>query len=195
MDSQSTPMADDAWTSNGNGNGSTSTMDKAREQTNHLVHQAQQKAGEMVGQAGDQVKSQLSSQKERASDSLETMAQALRETGKSLQDQQYEAVGKYIDTAAEQLDRVSTYLQEKDVDELMGQVQDFARSRPALILGATFVLGFLAARLIKNAETDGSSQSDFTPSAQPDFSSSGYAQSSFSSSDNPPSGATSAFNV
>jgi len=147
-----TPITDPTWNGNGNGNG-TDVMDKARQGTSQLVHQAQAKAGEMMGLAGDQVKTQLSSQKDRATDGLQGIVEVIRQTGQSLKDQNYDSAGHLADSAAEQIERISGYLKEHDVEQIVGEVQNFARSQPAVILGATFALGFLAARLVKNADT------------------------------------------
>lgn len=182
MDNNTNPIPEQSWTPNGNGNGSgTGLMDKAREQTTQAVHQAQQKAGEAVGQAREQVKSQLSEQKEKATEGIHTVAEVLRQTGRSLRDQNYDSAGQYAETAADQVDQFSEYLRDKDMDQLMNQVQDFARSRPALILGATFALGFLAARLIKNADTGGgaSASPDRPFSESTHFSDPAYSGSNF----------------
>jgi len=168
MDNANTPPTSDP-TLNGNGNGNgTDVIDKARQGTTQLVHQAQVKASEMMGLAGDQVKTQLSTQKDRATDGLQGIVEVIRQTGKSLKDQNYDSAGQLADTAADQIERISGYLQGHDVEQLMGEVQSFARSQPAVLLGATFALGFLAARLIKNADTGrGGSQGsqDYLPPA------------------------------
>jgi len=183
MDNAANPGPEDAWSHNGNGSGNgTSPLDKAKEQINPMLQQAQQKAGEILGQAGDQVKSQLATQKEQASESLKSVAHVLRSAGDSLREEQYGSVGQYADSAAEQVEQIASFLNERDVDEIMHQVQEFARSKPALILGATFALGFFAARLLKNAETGGGAPSqDYTPSRYPEpaYSGAGYPGSNF----------------
>jgi len=158
-----TPITDPSYSVSGNGHG-TDLMDKARQGTGQLVQQAQAKAGEMMGLAGDQVKTQLSSQKDRATDGLQGIVEVIRQTGQNLKEQNYDSAGQVADTAAEQIERISGYLKEHDVEQIVGEVRNLARSQPALILGATFALGFLAARLIKNADSNGGSSTDTPPS-------------------------------
>jgi len=188
MDSSANPVTDTTWESNGNGNGNgsgTGLMDKARDQIQPLVTQAQEKAGEVMGQARSQVTTQITDQKTRAIEGLENVSQILRQTGQSLREQDNGAVSQYADKAADQIDHFAVYLMEKDVDEIVGQVQEFARSQPALILGATFALGFLAARLLKNAETGSGSQpryddySSGTSNLDSDFGQQSFAGSTF----------------
>lgn len=151
----STPVSGSTWDAdNGNGNGASaveSTMDKAKQQTSQVLQQAQEKAGEVMGQARGQIVTQLAEKKGVAAEGLSNISLALRQASMSLQGQNQEKVGHYAETAAEQLERFGDYLQEQDVEQIIDNVQDYARRNPALILGSTFALGFLAARFLKNA--------------------------------------------
>ena len=53
--------------------------------------------------------------------------------------------------AANRLEQLSKYIREKDPKQLLGDVQNFGRRRPALLVGGAFLLGFAGARLIKSA--------------------------------------------
>ena len=56
-----------------------------------------------------------------------------------------------IDRAADQLDRFSTRLRERNVSELLHDAQQLARRQPALFIGGAFVLGLLGARFLKSS--------------------------------------------
>jgi len=148
MDNTATPFAEDATSHNGNGQ---STLSKAKEQINPLIHQAQEKAGGMMDQAREQFVSRMTEQKGTVAEGLSSVSLALRQAGLSLQGQNQEKVGHYAEDAADQLERFGNYLQEQDVEQILDGVQDYARRNPTVILGATFALGFLAARFLKNA--------------------------------------------
>lgn len=120
-----------------------------------VLQQASQKASEMADQARTQVVSKLGDQKERATGSLETVAQALRQTGQQLREQDQEPFGKFADGAADVVDRFSGYLNQRDIHQIIGEVEGFARRQPALFLGGAFTLGLLAARFLKSS-SDGS---------------------------------------
>jgi hypothetical protein len=51
--------------------------------------------------------SQLGAQKDRATDGLGSVAQAVRHSGQQLRDQQHETIAQYIEQAADQLDNTS----------------------------------------------------------------------------------------
>jgi len=93
--------------------------------------------------------SQLSSQKTKATDGIGTVAQAVRQTTQHLREHQHETIARYVDEAANQLERVSNQLRDKDVGELMQDAQRFARRQPAVFIGSAFAIGLLGARFLK----------------------------------------------
>jgi hypothetical protein len=134
------------------GNGGTNTAtDADRSPAPPLVQQAQQQAGQMMDKARTQVMDQLAGQKERAAGSVKSVAQALRQTGQQLRDQDQGAVAPVAESAAEYVERFSRYLQERDIRQMIDEVEGFARREPAMFLGGAFALGFLAARFLKSS--------------------------------------------
>jgi hypothetical protein len=128
-----------------------------------MVQQAQEKAGQLVDQAKDQVKTQLSSQKERAAGTLGSVAEALRQTGENLRQGEQAPVGDLASSAANWIDQFSGSLRDKDVDQMLAEAESFARRNPTVFIGSAFALGFLAARFLK------SSSADLSPGLDTDF--------------------------
>jgi len=122
-----------------------------KETAGQVSQQAQHTAGQVVDQARQQVSSRLTDQKDRASEGLTSVAQALRQTSQQLRQQDQQAVTGYIETAASQVERISNYLKQNDLGGLIDDVEHFARRQPALFLGGTFVLGLLGARFLKSS--------------------------------------------
>jgi ElaB/YqjD/DUF883 family membrane-anchored ribosome-binding protein len=105
---------------------------------------------------------QLSNQKERATSSIGSVAQAVRQSAQPLRDNRQDVIAQYVEKAADQLDRFSTRLRDRDVSDIVDDVQRFARQRPALFVGAAFAAGILAARFLKSSADSGrSGQSDW----------------------------------
>jgi len=126
-------------------------MDQVQGTVGQVVDQAQSAAGQVSEQAKQQASSQLESQKGRAVDSLVTVAQALRQTGQHLQQQDQSAVAGYVEQAAERVETVTNYLRGRDVPQLMADTQDFARRQPALFLTGAIALGFLGGRFLMSS--------------------------------------------
>ncbi len=117
----------------------------------HVQERAQQEASEYAEQGREKAVGQLATQKERASSELEGIARALHTTGGQLEEQEQHSVARYINQAAEQTERFSEYLSEREANELVGEVEDFARNRPAVFLGGAFAIGVAAARFLRSS--------------------------------------------
>jgi hypothetical protein len=97
----------------------------------------------------------LMQQKDQAVQKLGSFAGAIREAGRKLQDEDQESFGRYADQAATQMEKVSNYLREKDVSTFIRDTETFARRRPDLFLGGTFLAGLLLARFLKSSSPEG----------------------------------------
>jgi hypothetical protein len=96
--------------------------------------------------------SQLNTQKDRATDGIGNVAQAVRQSTQQLRDQRHDRIADYVDQAAGQLERFSNTLKQKNVSELLDEAQRFARRNPALFIGGAFALGLLSARFFKSSQ-------------------------------------------
>jgi hypothetical protein len=111
-------------------------------------------SGGIMNRVREQAGSQLNTQKNRATDGLGTVAHAVRETTQRLRDDNHETVARYAEQAAEQIERFSQGLRNKDVGELMHDAQRLARRQPALFVGGAFTLGLLGARFLKSSSPE-----------------------------------------
>ena len=127
----------------------------------------------LVGRVRERATAQLATQKDKATDGLGSVARAVRDTTQHLRTNQHETVAQYAEKAADQIERFSQRLKEKDVSELLNDAQQLARRQPALFIGGAFALGLLGARFLKSssARAAGGSRSiyrdepGFTPGA------------------------------
>jgi glutamate synthase domain-containing protein 2 len=73
---------------------------------------------------------------------LQSLAQALNQTSQQLQQQGQQSVAQYTTKAADQVEHLAHYLHQRDLNQLIGEAQDYARqhlepSRLALPLPAS----------------------------------------------------------
>ena len=94
---------------------------------------------------------QLTTQKSRATDTIGSLATAMRGTTNTFREQKQDVVAQYVERAAEQLDRFSSHLREREVTDLLDDAGRFARRQPALFIGAAFAAGVIAARFLKSS--------------------------------------------
>ena len=105
----------------------------------------------IVDRVKESATAQLSTQKDRATDGLGTVASAVRQTTQSLRDQHHDTVAGYVEQAADQIERLSERLKNKDVSELLNDAQRLAQRKPALFVGGAFALGLVGARFLKSS--------------------------------------------
>src|SRR6185369_15842361 len=111
-----------------------------------LLQHAKQATGQIVNKVQEQAGTQLNRQKETAASELSQVANAVRRLRENLPQQDLgpiaRAVGDYGEKAANNLERLSSYIREQDPKQLLNDVQNFGRRQPALLLGGAFLLGF-----------------------------------------------------
>ena len=129
----------------GQAQGQGNMVDAAKEKIQQLASQARQSAGQ-------QVESRFSDGKQRATQTLGSVAQSLHSSSQQLRDQQQNAIGKYADQAANKIEEVSRYLENASLSNVATRVEDFARREPALFIGGAVALGFLGARFLKSSQ-------------------------------------------
>lgn len=143
------------------GNQGTSGQQAGGEQG--LLTHAKEAGGEIVSKVQERAGSQINRQKETAAAEISQVANAVRRIRESLPGEESGAVARfaaeYGDKAADSLERLSKYVREQDPKQLINDVQNFGRRRPALLLGGAFLLGFAGARLIKSSMDTGSHHS------------------------------------
>jgi hypothetical protein len=74
--------------------------------------------------------------------------------GEELRKQGKDDPARLVDQAAEQTEKVGSYLQERSPDELLRDIEDFGRQRPWAVLAGGMVLGIAAARFLKASSRD-----------------------------------------
>jgi DNA-directed RNA polymerase subunit RPC12/RpoP len=140
-------------------------VNQAQQKVGEVAEQVQEKAGEVAGQVREQAATRLSSQKDQAAGRLWTVAWAFRSVGDNLREQDEPQIAQITDKVAEQVERATSYLGHRDINQIANDVQRFARRQPALFLGGAMALGFLGARFLKSSSRAATS-SDYGQSQQ-----------------------------
>ncbi|MBA2442009.1 MAG: hypothetical protein H0V53_06340 [Rubrobacter sp.] len=143
-------MGQDRNDNPGNSNGG-GEEGQAKQQSREVAQQAENQVSHYTEEGLQRVKGQLATQKERAAGELDGISRALQSAGDQLREQEQGSIGRYADQAAEQTERLSGYLNERDADQLISEAEDLARHQPAVFLGAAFALGAVAARFLKSS--------------------------------------------
>ncbi|HEX2166000.1 MAG TPA: hypothetical protein VHG09_02070 [Longimicrobiales bacterium] len=124
--------------------------DEARDKTSHLAQEGREKAHEIGDKAQQIARTRAEEQKQRLTSGIRTFADALRRGCDDLSEDQNQ-FRPMLNTAADRVEGVSRYLEQRDVDTLTGDVRRFAREHTPLFIGGAFALGFAGARFLKSS--------------------------------------------
>lgn len=124
--------------------------EQVKGEARNLANQAKDQTKQVASQARDQVQQIVTQQKDQVAERLGGLAGVLHDTANRLrEDERSGPFGGYADQVATQVDRLSTYLRNNDLRGFVRDTEGFARRRPDLFLGGTFLAGLMLARFLK----------------------------------------------
>jgi len=118
------------------GAGQRGLSDQARAAT----EQAKQRAAESFGR-----------QKTSVTHDMRDVARALRTTAEQCEGQQQSFIAGYARRAADGVERLGDVLEQKDLREMVRDLEQICRERPLVVGGAAMLAGFLGTRLARTA--------------------------------------------
>ena len=110
---------------------------------------AQDKASELREQGSARLQDQFDKRSTKAGSQVRSLAVALRRSGNELSNEGNGDVSQLTTQAADRLERVGSYLEQKSGDELMHDIETFARRRPWMLAGFGMLAGVAMARFVK----------------------------------------------
>jgi hypothetical protein len=129
-----------------------------KEQASNVVESAKG----LASQAGEKLLSSVEEQKAAGADFVSGMAGAMRRAANEF-DRDVPQAAQYIRLAADRIGNVSDAFRRRDLNQLVADVQGFARRQPTAFLGAAVLAGFAVVRFLKtstagaNADNQGTS--------------------------------------
>ena len=140
-----------------------STAERAREEASRLGGAVQHEAGEVLDEAKDQTRQLFSEAKSRLREEAQRQSGHTAETLRGLAtdvhsmvdsaESTQSPVASWMKMGADGIDSLANRLDMDGFEGLMRDVGDFARRNPTTFLVGAFSAGFLAGRVVKNADT------------------------------------------
>src|SRR5215210_8678975 len=116
--------------------------------------QAQEKAKEVAGEAKGRLRDQVDQRSTQAGQQLSSAADDVRSVAEQFRTQGKETPARYAEQAAEKAQKVGQRLQDASGDELLRDVEDFARKNPWAVAAGGLVLGLAASRMLKASSSE-----------------------------------------
>lgn len=123
----------------------------AQEKAAEMKDQVQAKAGEVKEQVTAQAASRAEQGKGQAVESLGSVASAVRQTGGQLRKQDQDGLAEYVERAAGRIEEFGAYLGNRNLNQLVGDAEQFVRREPAIFVGGSFLLGLFGSRFLKSS--------------------------------------------
>jgi hypothetical protein len=142
--------------------------DAVGQQVRGAAEDIKREAAHAAEQTKEQVRLMAARQKQAAAGQVSGFAQALKGASGDLEHRGQPFAARCVEQAAEGLQRASDALEQRDFDELIGGVEDFARRQPVAFLGGAVLAGFGLARLMKSSaeRRHGTGGGEFPPHAR-----------------------------
>ena len=117
--------------------------EKVRTEVSAATERLRRRAGENV-----------ESQREQAATMVGDLGSAIRRAAEELHEREDKRVAEWAEAIAEQCEKASSYLAERDLRTLGRELSEAARRRPGLAIGGMFLAGLAAARFLKASHPD-----------------------------------------
>lgn len=102
----------------------------------------------------DQARHLAEEQKGRGAERLNGVARAVHSAASEFERDLPQAAG-YIHEAASQIERASTAVREKSIEDIVAAIDDFARRQPVAFFGGSVLAGFVLSRFLKSSASLG----------------------------------------
>jgi uncharacterized phage infection (PIP) family protein YhgE len=131
---------------------------EVKEQASNVAESAR----DLASQTGEKLLNSMEEQKAAGADFVSGVAGAIRRAANEF-DKDVPQAAQYIRLAADQIGTVSDAFRRRDLNQLVADVQGFARRQPTAFLGAAVLAGFTAVRFLKTSTAGANASSNQSP--------------------------------
>ena len=114
-----------------------------------------EQAAQVVEPAKEKVRQMAEEQKAAGADRLDAVARAVHEAADKLEGNIPTGAAGYIHEAAGSIERASSAIRERSIDDMLRMVSAFAREQPVAFFGGAVLAGFALSRFLKSSADSG----------------------------------------
>jgi hypothetical protein len=126
-----------------------STMEQVKERAQDVVGQVKETASSAKDQVGDRFTRFVQERFTQTGEQAIKLAESMRQSVGSMREQGQDAPARVAEQAADRVQAVGLYLRDNDGNQILGDIEDFARRQPLVVAAGAFVLGLAGARFLK----------------------------------------------
>ena len=121
-----------------------------KRQASSAADQIRAEAADVIEPLKEQARDAAEQQKRAGAEQLGSVARAVHGAAGELE-QQLPHAARYVHEAADRLDSAASALRERNVEDILRSVTQFARSQPATFFGSAVFAGFALSRFLKSS--------------------------------------------
>ena len=126
-----------------------------RESASGAAEQVKQRASEMTraitGGIAEEAGRLFEEQKGKAASKVARYGKVIHQSAHALRAVKADGLAEYVDAAADKVEGINEYLEERTLAQVLDDAGEVARSHPGMMLGGMFVAGFALARFLKSS--------------------------------------------
>ena len=134
--------------------GAGQATDFVREQVGPLVDTMRERVGPIADQVKDQASAVAQQQMTSAAEGLDSAAGAVNAVGDRLRENNLGELSQYTGMAAEQIEKLATWLRTTTPEDIARDVEDFAKKQPAVFVAGALALGLIGVRFLRSTGQD-----------------------------------------
>ena len=127
-----------------------SAIDTLREQVDPLVDTMRERVGPIAEQVKDQASTMAQQQMSSAAEGLDSAAGTVNAVGDRLRDNNLGELSQYTDKAADQIEKLATWLRTTTPEEIAHDIEDFAKKQPPVFVAGALALGLIGVRFLRS---------------------------------------------
>lgn len=161
--------------------GARSVGQTAGAQAQHVAQEAKTQVSSLLHQLRDDVSGQAGTQQSRAAEGMRGLAGELNQMADGTKDGEGGMATGLAQQAAQRLDDVAGWLEDREPADLLEDVRRYARRNPGTFLAAAAVVGFLGGRLTRGLRDDAKDQGRPAGYGSAGYGSAGYDSAGYGS--------------
>lgn len=124
----------------------------------HAKNELKREGQRLAGETKEEALRFADEKKSAAAGFLRDIGEAVSTATREMRSKGHGHAASVADVAAEEIEYLAGQLDQRDLNELVREVEAFARRRPALFFGASALAGFAAMRFLKSTSEPGNGE-------------------------------------
>ena len=132
----------------------------AKRARKHVKRQVDEVVQTILDTVHEEAERLFDAQRDRAASKVERVGKMVHQASHALHAVRMDGVADYIDSAAEQVEGLSDYIKDRNLNDILQDAGEIVSRNKGLAIGGLFLTGFAVARFLKASEAQAGADED-----------------------------------